>query len=142
MTRKTRTYILVTMLACASFSVTPVFAQGFGDTLKTGLNTAAPNELKGVDDPTIVIGSLISTAIAVLGAVLLIYLIWAGYTYMTAGGEAGKVQEAKDRIRNAIIGIVIVALSYSIASYVIDRLDKATGGGGQTQEVPPGGPGT
>jgi len=106
----------------------PALTQGFGTTLKDGLGKAAPKELQGVSDPTVIVGNIVSSVIAVFGAALFVYLLWGGFKYMTAGGEASKVQEAKDTIKNAIIGIVIVALSFAIATFVIDRLVEATSG--------------
>lgn len=113
-------------LIIGAFSAPPASAQAFGTSLRGGLEAAAPQELKGVSDPAVIIGNVVSALIGVLGAVLFIYLLWGGYKYMTAGGEPNKVKEGTDTIRNAIIGIVIVSLSYAIASYVLERLAGAT----------------
>lgn len=57
-----------------------------------------------------------------LGAAALIavtLLMIAGVQYATAGGSQEKVSKAKDRVRDAIIGIVILLLAYDIA-FLID----------------------
>ena len=41
----------------------------------------------------------------------LVYLIWGGIDYITSGGSKEKVNSAKDKIRNAIIGLCIVFLA-------------------------------
>lgn len=137
MTSKARFgHILATTAITCSFLAAPAFAQGFGKTLKDGLQKAAPVELQGVTDPSVIIGNIVSAVIAVLGAALFVYLLWGGFQYMTAAGDSTKVQQAKDTIKNAIIGIVIVALSFAIATFVIERLAKATGAEGPPQEAP------
>jgi hypothetical protein len=53
------------------------------------------------------------------GAVIaVVYLIWAGYQYITAGGDPEKATKAKTAIINAIIGIVVIILSYAILNAV------------------------
>lgn len=97
------------------------------DTLNKGLSSAAPADLKGgaTDLPTI-IGNVISGLLGLLGVILFIYLLYGGFTYMTAGGDSKKVTEAVTVIKNAVIGMVIIALSYAIANFVIEQISKAT----------------
>ncbi|TAK04145.1 hypothetical protein EPO34_03295 [Patescibacteria group bacterium] len=74
------------------------------------------------------IGNLIKGVLGVLGIILVIYLVWAGFKWMTAAGDSKKVDEAKAMIQNAVIGIVIVVAAYAIASFVIKLLSTAVGG--------------
>lgn len=77
-----------------------------------------------------IVGRLINVVLGFLGIVLLAIVIYAGFTWMTAGGEADKVQKAKSMLVNAVAGIIIVASSYAIASFVITQLGSIAGGGG------------
>ncbi len=38
----------------------------------------------------------------------IIFIVWGGITYMAAGAETAKVDEAKTRIKNGIIGAAVV----------------------------------
>lgn len=58
----------------------------------------------------IVIGWMLFVA----GAVAVIYLIWAGYQYITAAGDPEKATKAKNAIIHSVIGIVVIVLSYVI----------------------------
>lgn len=98
-----------------------------GGALSAGLNKAAPKELQGASDLNTIIASLISSVIGFLGVVLFVYLLYGGFIYMTAGGDTSKVKEATSIIRNAIVGLVIIALAYAIATFVITQLGTATG---------------
>ena len=45
---------------------------------------------------------------------------------MTAGGNEETVAKAKKHIANAIIGVVIVIMSYAITAFIFDILLKKT----------------
>ena len=70
------------------------------------------------------IGSLVQIFLGFLGIIAVILIIYAGYMWLTAGGDSAKVQKAKDYIKNTIIGIVIILISYIITSFVIDQISK------------------
>lgn len=80
----------------------------------------------GADLPSI-IGKIISAALGFLGIVLLGYLLFAGFLWMTSGGESEKADQAKKMIQNAIIGLVIIVSAYAISSFVLKALLNATG---------------
>lgn len=110
------------------FTVAPlaVSAQtGLGGALSSGLDKAAPTELKGATNLNEIIGNLISAVIGFLGVILFLYLLYGGFLWMTAGGDAGQVKTATAYIRNAIIGLVIIAMAYAVSTFVIQSLGKA-----------------
>lgn len=57
------------------------------------------------------IGSLTSLILPVAALVLLIVLIYAGFTKLTAAGDAEKEKKAMQIIQAAIIGFAIIALA-------------------------------
>ncbi|MFA6375948.1 MAG: hypothetical protein WCX69_00925 [Candidatus Paceibacterota bacterium] len=64
----------------------------------------------------------------VIGALIIMavfYVIWAGYTFVTAAGDAEKVNTARQRILYAAIGVVVALLAKGIISLVL----SAVGGG-------------
>ena len=67
------------------------------------------------------IGSLISSVLSIvitLALVLvLIYLIWGGISWITAGGDKGKTEEARNKITAAVIGIIILAAAYALVQF-------------------------
>lgn len=56
----------------------------------------------------------ISAVIMVAGLATFIYLIYGGVEWITSGGEKGKLEEARNRITNAILGLAIVAGAWAI----------------------------
>ncbi|MFA6522435.1 MAG: Ig-like domain-containing protein [Patescibacteria group bacterium] len=101
------------LLAVPSF----VFAQSeslaiVGDA--AGVNT-------GADLPTI-IGRIIGVFLSLLGVIFLGLVIYAGYMWMTAGGDAEKVNKAKRVLIQAAIGFIIILSAYGITSFVFEML--------------------
>ncbi|HSI20838.1 MAG TPA: pilin [Verrucomicrobiae bacterium] len=57
------------------------------------------------------------------GILAVIYLLWSGIQYITAGGNADKVKAARQGIINAVIGIVVI-----MAAFFIIRIATSTRG--------------
>lgn len=72
------------------------------------------------------VGTLADTVVAwvtiIAAAVAFFYLVYAGFLYMTAGGNPDQAKKGQQGIVNALIGLVIVALSYLIVRVVINTL--------------------
>ena len=58
----------------------------------------------------------------ILGIILVFYIIQAGIMFMTAAGDATKVDKAKKIITQAVIGMVIIVMAYTISNFVIGQL--------------------
>jgi len=68
----------------------------------------APLDL-GVFISNVIGFALIMAALASFG-----YLVMGGIQWITGGGDKGKIEEARNRITNAIVGLAIVAASWAI----------------------------
>ncbi|KAA0206835.1 hypothetical protein EDM68_00710 [Candidatus Uhrbacteria bacterium] len=84
----------------------------------------------GETDLLVIIGRIINIALGFVGIVLLVILLYAGYEWMTSGGDPAKVDSARTRIRNAVIGLVILTMSFAIVNFIMNALIQATGGAG------------
>lgn len=86
-------------------------------------NNTADDVVGKIDRPSFIganttIGMFISniyqTILIFAGLVLLIMLSVAGIKWMTAGGDTKVKESAIDTMKNAIIGIVVVVLAWSL----------------------------
>ncbi len=68
------------------------------------------------------ISSLVATFLSLLGVIFMVLMIYGGYNWMTAAGDEAKIDKAKDTIRAAIIGLIIVIAAYGISVFVISRI--------------------
>lgn len=83
----------------------------------------------------ILIARIIRAVLGVLGIVTVLLVIYAGFMYMGAKGDPAKIDKAKKIITNAVIGLVIIFSSYSIASYILGKLLDAAFGPGSIVSV-------
>lgn len=72
------------------------------------------------------IGSVIKVALGLVGAILLVLIVYGGFTYATAAGSDEKVKKGRNILTYAIVGIVIIAAAWVITDFVIGNilLDK------------------
>lgn len=69
-----------------------------------------------------VLGKLVGTFLGLIGVIAVAYLIYGGYTWMTSQGAEPKVKAAKEIIKNAVIGIIVILLSEVIVNFVVGLL--------------------
>ena len=147
----------------------PVAAFAQVSAIRSGVNSAAgaarltQTNCTGTTCVIDIISRVVTVAVQFSGVLLLCYFLYAGFLWMTASGEPKNVQEAQSMIKNAIIGLVLITVSFAIANFVLDQLSNVlsgpqSGGGaaqtagdsgtpstGGTQTAPepyrPGGPG-
>ncbi|OGM09776.1 hypothetical protein A2W13_01180 [Candidatus Woesebacteria bacterium RBG_16_36_11] len=58
--------------------------------------------------------NIVAVALSIAGIVLFILLIMGGFKFITAGGEPAKVEGARKTLTSAIIGLVVIVLSFLI----------------------------
>lgn len=56
------------------------------------------------------------------------YLVWGAFQYMMAQGNKEELQKARARITYALIGLLVVILSYVIATYAAQIFPPRKGG--------------
>lgn len=59
-----------------------------------------------------VISDLLPYLFVFAGLILLLYLIWGGFALMTSGGDPKAMDQAKGKITNAVIGFLIIFVSF------------------------------
>ncbi len=69
-----------------------------------------------------IIARLIRAFLGILGIIFVILIIYAGFLFMTSGGDPTKTTKAKKLIQQAVIGFIIIMSSYAIVSFVLNAL--------------------
>ena len=103
-----------------------------------GFSQVAVSSQRDIKDT---IAQIINIALGFLGVVAVILILYAGYLWTTARGNEDQVKKAKILLRNAVIGLVIIFSSWAIATFIINRLQDATGNNGQNSDNGSGGGG-
>jgi len=61
-----------------------------------------------------IVGVIFGVLFFVAILLTIVYLIWGGIDYITSTGDKNKIHAAKDKIIYAIIGLIVVILSFFI----------------------------
>lgn len=69
---------------------------------------------------------LVNWVLILAGAIAVIYLIYGGILYITAGGDAEKATKGRTAVINAVIGIVIILLAVIIVTWVNNLIRTGT----------------
>ncbi len=65
------------------------------------------------------ISQLITFAFVMAIIIALAFLIWGGIKWITSGGDKSGVEEARNHVIAAVVGLIIVFLSYFILNLVV-----------------------
>lgn len=55
---------------------------------------------------------------SVVGVLAVIFIVWAGWDFLTSGGDEKKVTAAKNKLIYAIVAIGVIALAAAIPAFV------------------------
>lgn len=80
----------------------------------TGSTYAASDGVATLSDLENMAKRLISTMGVLAGIALFVALVIGGFTFLFSGGDAKKLEKARNGITYAIIGIVVIAGAYLI----------------------------
>jgi cytochrome bd-type quinol oxidase subunit 2 len=115
-------------------ALTALFASAYffaaipaGATDYTGLEeTAKEAKLKTREtDVNKLVGQIVRSLLSFVGVLLLVLFIYAGFLWMTAQGNEEQVTKAKNIIKGATIGAVLVFASYALTNFVLQSLETA-----------------
>lgn len=67
-----------------------------------------------------VIGNGIATAMKILGSIAFAIMVFAGFMWMTAGGNSDKSRKSMEMMIWAALGVVVILSSYTIVKFVLD----------------------
>ena len=68
----------------------------------------------------------LNTAIIFAAVVSVVFLIYNGFRYMSAGGDTGKIEEAQKGLANALIGLVIAIAAAIVVNFVLGLFGMET----------------
>ncbi len=90
------------------------------------INAAGAGTGLGTTDPRETAARVINYLLGLVGTLFIVYIVYAGYLWMTAGGEEQQIEKAKDHMKNGVIGLVIILAAFSITLFVTKYLIRAT----------------
>jgi hypothetical protein len=71
-----------------------------------------------------IVAEVIQIFLSFLALIFIILIILAGYKWMMARGDEGKVTEALNQIQHAVIGLLIILAAYAVTYFVFNTLNN------------------
>jgi hypothetical protein len=106
------------------------------DQLGAAAGTNGAN-LGQANDPRTIAARIIRIGLGIIGTVFLVLTIYAGFLWMTAGGEEEKAGKARKLLYDGVIGLAIILAAYSITYFISNSLLKGTTGNNSSEENVP-----
>lgn len=126
---------LLTLLPAATF-MAPAYAAAAPVSTPCGKSDAAQQVSNGLGQVSSTpcsdsgVNGAVALAVNILsfivGAAAVIALIWAGFKYITSGGDTNKVANAKSTLIYALVGIAVAGLAQVLVHFVLSAAAGAT----------------
>lgn len=138
-TFKNKVLIILTVLTLSVPTIIPLQASavacnnigtGIGKGISATAGTASPQQFgcNGQGSITSGIKSIAAKVVnifsIIVGIVSVVMIIYAGFRYITSGGESGSVSNAQKTLIFAIIGLIVVVLAQIIVHYVLNTANN------------------
>lgn len=68
------------------------------------------------------LGLVVNIVLSFSGVIFMSLMVYAGYLWMTARGEASQIEKSQNMIRSAIIGMIITVGAYSITNFIVPTI--------------------
>lgn len=119
-------------------TVSPALAAPpYGQPPPGGCDGYNPNDPYGLDcgtyapslssrDPRLIVSRIINASLSVLGILAVSIIIFAGFKYMTAGGNDEQARGARKILVAAVIGLIIILTAFSVANFLLLEINQAT----------------
>jgi len=76
------------------------------------------------EDIRLIIAKIINVILGFIGVIFLGLAVFAGFQYMTSGGNEEKTKHAVVLLTNAVIGLIIVLAAWSITRFTVIIMSK------------------
>ena len=78
--------------------------------------------------------NVLNFALTFLGLIAVAFIVYAGFLYVTSGGDDGNMEKAKKIILYAVIGILVILAAFALVNTVIQNAGRGTGDRGEVPE--------
>lgn len=69
-----------------------------------------------------IVATVIQIALSLLAVIFLILIVFAGFKWMTAGGNEEQIKKSTATIKAAVIGLIIILAAYTITYFIFQQL--------------------
>lgn len=114
------------VLPILAFLIAPLAAPSIADAqspdIENPASEAVDSPIENIDDVETVLQNVIGWAQTFLFALSALFIIIAGFKYMTAGGNEDEIKTAKNMLIYALVGIVLGLIAGGVVNFINDFL--------------------
>lgn len=92
--------------------------------VKCQLDNPAPGQLVNLSNFKDLLGRVVNILLTFAGAIAVIFLIVGGYQYIAAHGNEEAIEKAKKTITGALVGIIIIIISFAVVAIINELLTR------------------
>jgi hypothetical protein len=115
-------FLSLTFVASCGLSAMPATVHAQAGAIKKGASGASG---ESGDNPSQTLNGVVKNIVnlisVIIGFVAVFMIIFAGFRYVTSGGDSTAISNSKNTLLYAIIGLVIVGLAQFIAQFVLTK---------------------
>ena len=94
---------------------------------KGGLSSGIKAEGFSSEDAVLgIIGNVINVVLGFVGVIFFIQMFYAGFRWMSSGGNEEVVTESRQTIKSAVIGVVVVFAAFIVTNFVLNQIASIT----------------
>lgn len=112
----------------AQYSVDSALAQNPLFELQSAGSGFSGGEEQPPKDLRLIIFQVVQVVLGLIGTILTVLILYAGFLWWSARGEEEKVKKAKATLRNALIGLIIISMSYALVTFVFNTITEPPAG--------------
>ncbi len=79
---------------------------------------------QGASSVVLIITSVIKILLLLAGSIAILFIIIGGYQYITSGASPDLAKKGKTTVVNALVGIIIIVLSYVLVTVVSNLVSR------------------
>jgi hypothetical protein len=95
------------------------FGGGFTPPVQNAYTTgSAESSLKALSNGEALLSAVIGFLTIVAGLLFIFHFVVGALNWVSAGGEQGKIQKARDKMTQGVVGLVVIVISYALIGIV------------------------
>lgn len=113
------------------FQQTGYVAASAADEIKSGYQAAGGDDSDS-NDLNSIVGTIVNTMLFIVGVLAVVMIIYSGIRYITAHGDKGQVEGAKNTLIYSIVGLIVAIVAYALVNWVLDLFGGGSASGGSS----------
>ena len=92
--------------------------------IPSGFNTMMPSTTPTIEG---IIAKVIAIALSLIGIFFLVLMLYSGYLWLMSKGDTKDIEKAKENIKTALIGLIVVLSAYAVTRILVPLLTTWVG---------------